>query len=335
MMLVMMDDLDAQVDLAENFLRAGNINRAESLCQEVLDKRHDDLGAFLCLFDAHLARNNYQKASELCDWRLARRPECPDSHICKLVAFGTLSARDVTYDHVHRMNGEKFMAKLRRRLSDYPLRLARAEILYSIYFLDPKDTLRLIEKERLSGQLDPDWLNGIEARVDVYSGNTRRAKSALLKQLAENPQDADALQELAITYFYSGRLLSAIKYARRAKQAAPLQFAESQEVIIASLIGLFPFFWLGQLIITLTIFVTAKVDEELAWPLRFGGILAVVISYGSLLTRFIDIENGGQNLLLLIIIGLGLWSGYILFYFGEIGQKLSDRDKSIKLSKKY
>jgi len=334
-MTAMMDDLDAQVDLAENFLRAGNINRAESLCQEVLDKRHDDLGAFLCLFDVHLARDNYEKASELCDWRLARRPDCPDSHICKLVAHGTLSAREVTYDHVRRLNGENFMAKLRRRLSDYPLRLARAEILYSIYFLDPKDTLRLIEKERISGRLDPDWLDSIEGRVDVYSGNTRRAKSALLKHLAENPQDADALYDLSVTYFYSGRLFSAIKYARRAKQAAPLQSAESQEVIIASLIGLLPLFWLGQLIITLIIFITSKLDEEYAWPLRFGGILAVAIGYGSLLTRFIDIGNGGQNVLLLVIIGLGLWAGYILFYFGEIGQKLSGRNKSIKLSKKY
>lgn len=330
-----MDDLDAQVDLAENFLRAGNINRAESLCKEVLEKRHDDLGAFLCLFDVHLARDDIQKADELCDWRLARRPECPDSHLCKLVSFGTLSAREDMYTHIRRIEGENFMFKLRQRLSNYPLRLARAEILYSVYFLGPKDTLRLIEKERLSGRLEPEWLNNIERNIDVHTGRTRRAKDALLKHLVENPQDADALHDLSVTYFYNGRLFSAIKYARRAKQAAPLQSAESQEVIIASLIGLFPVFWLGQIIITLTIFITSKLDEDLAWPLQFGGILAVAISYGSLLTRVMDLSNGGQNILLLIIIGLGLWAGYIIFYFGEIGRKLSGREKSIKLSKKY
>jgi tetratricopeptide (TPR) repeat protein len=331
----MMDDLDAQIDLAENFLRAGNINRAESLCKEVLDKRHDDLGAFLCLFDVHLARDDFQKASELCDWRLARCPECPESHICKLVAFGTLSARDVTYDHVRRIDGENFMFKLRQRLSNYPLKLARAEILHSVYFQDPRDTLRLIDKERLSGRLDPEWLKSIESRVNVHSGNTRPAKDALLKTLAENPQDAEALHDLSVTYFYSGRLFSAIKYARRAKRIAPLQSAKSQEVIIASLIGLFPFFWLGQIIITLTIFITSKIDEDIAWPLRFGGILAVAISYGKILSGVINLKSGGQNILLLMIIGLGLWAGYILFYFGEIGHKLSGQDKSIKLSKKY
>jgi len=330
-----MDDLDAQIDLAESFLRAGNINRAESLCKEVLEKRHEDLGAFLCLFDIHLARDDLKKADALCDWRLARRPECPDSHLCKLVAFGSLSAREVTYDHVRRMSGENFMFKLRQRLSNYPLRLARAEILHSLYFMETQDTLRLIEAERLSGRLDAKWLDNIERNLDVHSGRIMRAKSALLARLAENPQDADALHDLSVTYFYSGRLFSAIKYARRAKQAAPLQSAESQEVIVASLIGLFPLFWLGQIIITLTIFITAKLDEEIAWPIRFGGILAIAVSYGSLLTRLVNIENGGQNIVLLAIIGLGLWAGYILFYFGEIGYKMSGRDKSVKLSKKY
>ena len=331
----MMDELDAQIELAENFLRAGNIDRAESLCKEVLEKRHNHTAAFLCLFDIHAARDDMQKASQLCDWRLARSPECVDSHLCKLVAFGTLSAREDTYDYVRRMSGENFMVKLRLRLSNHPLKLAQAEILHSLYFLDSKDTFKLIDIERQKGQLDPSWLDRIEGSLDVHSGNTGRAKETLLKQLAENPQDADALHDLSVAYFYSGQLFSAIKFAKRAKQAAPTQTTQSQEVIIASIIGLIPVFWLGQIIITLTIFLTRHLEDYIAWPLRFCGILLLVLSYAGLISKYIWSGAGQENIVLLIVLGLGLWSGYILFYFGAIGYKLSGRDKSIKLSKKY
>lgn len=331
----MIDELDAQVELAENFLRAGNINRAESLSKEVLEKRHDDLGAFLCLFDVHAARDDMQKASELCDWRLARRPECPDSHLCKLVAFGTLSAKEVTYDHVRRMSGENFMFKVRQRLSNYPSKLAQAEILHGLYFLDPQETFKLIEQERLKGNLDPDWLNKIESSLNVYSGNAGRAKDSLLKQLSENPNDSYALHDLALTYFYSGQLFSAIKYARRAKTAAPEESADSQEVVIASIIGLLPIFWIGQIIITLTIFVTRNLEDYIAWPLRFGGLLATVLAYAKVLSFFVDLDKGGNNIILFAIILIGIWAGYIIFYFGEIGRYFSGSKKSIKLSKKY
>ncbi len=331
----MMDELDAQIELAENFLRAGNVNRAEALCKEVLEKRHNHKGAFLCLFDVHLAKDHMQKASELCDWRLARCPECPDSHICKLIAFGTLSSREYVYDHVHRMSGENFMNKLRRRLANHPLKLAEAEILYGVYFLDAQETQQLIRKERHHMRLDSQWLDGIESSLNVHTGNTGRAKEALLQRLSKNPQDAHTLHDLSVAYFFSGRLFRAIKYARKAKEIRPTQSAQSQEVIIASILGLIPVFWLGQIILTLTIFLTRNHEDYIAWPIRFCGLLAILLSYAGLASQFFNLETGSKNFTLLFIILIGVWGYYIFFHFGEIGYKLSNREKSIKLSKKY
>lgn len=330
-----MDDLDVQIDLAENFLRAGNINRAESLCREVLEKRHDDLGAFLCLFDVHMARDKTQDALELCDWRLARCPECSDGHLNKLIAFGVLSNQEPDYDYVRRITGENFMSKIRLRLSNHPLKLAQAEILHSLYFLDSQETLRLVNQERLQARLSPEWLDTIETILNVETGNTAQARHLLVKRLSENPQDTDALHNLAVTDYFSGRLFSAIKYARQAQRSAPEQSALSQEVIIASIIGLLPIFWLGQIIITLTIFASRRLEDYIATPLRFGGLIITMLTYGKLGTTFIELDSGGANIVLMVIILIGIWSGYILFFFGEIGSKVSGRKKSIKLSKKY
>lgn len=331
----MTDELDAQIDLAENFLRAGNINRAEKLCKEVLEKRHDDRGAFLCLFDVHVAQNKMQEASDLCDWRINRRPECPDSHLCKLVAFGTLSARESTYDHILQMTGENFMSKIRLRLANYPLKLAQAEILHNLYFKSPQETLKRIDQERIKARLNPKWLDNIESSIDVHIGNTVRARTSLKKKLAENPQDAEALYDLAVTDFFSGKLFSAMKHAKQAKQYAPEQSAQSQEVIIASIIGLLPPFWIGQIIITLTVFITRSLEDYIAWPLRFGGVIAAVLAYSHLAQRFVKVETASGNIMLIFIILIGVWAGYITFYFGEIGSKLSERKSSIKISKKY
>lgn len=333
--MAMMDDLDVQIDLAENFLRAGNITRAESLCREVLEKRHDDLGAFLCLFDVHMAQDKTQDALELCDWRLARRPECADGHLNRLIAFGVLSNQEPDYDYVRQITGENFMSKIRLRLSNHPLKLAQAEILYSLYFLDPQDTLRLVNQERLQARLSSEWLDTIETVLNVETGNTVQARQLLVKRLSENPQDTDALHNLAVTDYFSGRLFSAIKYARQAQRTAPEQSALSQEVIIASIIGLLPIFWLGQIIITLTIFASRRLEDYLAMPLRFGGLIVMILAYGKLVTKFIELDSGGANIVLTVIILIGIWAGYILFSFGEIGSKVSGRKKSIKLSKKY
>ncbi len=330
-----MDELDAKVDLAENFLRAGNTNRAEELCREVLSQRHNDRGAFLCLFDIHMARDQIQEAFDLCKWRLARTPECPESHICKLIAFGRLSAQDPTYDHVRRMTGENYMSGLRLRLANYPFILARAEIIHSVYFLDSQDTLKLIELERQKGHLDPIWLNDIERSLNVHTGNTGLAKPALMERLSKNPLDAGALHDLSVVYFFSGRLFSAIKYARQAKKAAPEQSAESQEVIIASVMSLLPLFWLGHIIIVLTVFLGRSLEDYLAMPLRYGGLLGTILAYGGVLTHFLESEAGGNNIILIVILMVGGWSAYILFSFGSIGTFFSKRSKSVGLSKKY
>lgn len=331
----MMDELDAQVDLAENFLRAGNHNRAETLCREVLEKRHDDLGAFLCLFDIHLEKDKLKDALELCDWRLARRPECPQSHLCKLIAYGTLSAQEVTYDHIRRIKGDNLMSKTRVRLANHPLFLARAEILYSVYFLDPQEAFQQIDIERQKGQLDSVWLDSIESRLQVHTRHTSVARHSVMKRLAENPHDADTLHDMSLVSFFSGRLPSAIKYARRAKQFAPEQSAINQEVIIASIIGLIPIFWIGQIIITLTLFITRNLEEYAATPLRFGGVLATVMSYVAIFSRFTNIQTTTNYYVLAALLCVAAWAGYIIFYFGDIGHKISGQEKSIKLSKKY
>ena len=331
----MKDELHAQIDLAENFLRAGNIRRAEELCREVLKKRHDDLGAFLCLFDVLLVQNNLQKASDLCDWRLNRCPECPDSHLCKLVAVGRLSAQEATYEHILQMTGENLMSKIRLRLANYPLRLAEAEIIHSFYFQSNKQTLGLIKQERLKARLSPQWLDNIENAIDVYTGNTRRARKSIEKQLAENPQDANALYDLAVTDFYSGKLLTAIKHAKQAQQYAPEESAQSQEVIIASIIGLLPPFWIGQILITLTVLITKEIEDYFVWPVRFVGLIAVLLAYAHLLLRFVSLEAVNSNVLLVLLLLIMSWAGYILFSFGDIGRKLSRRKTSINVSKKY
>ncbi len=331
----MMDELDAQVDLAENLIRAGNLPRAEEICRDVLKERPDDLGAYDALFSIHLRRDELQAAYELCDWRLARCPECPDTYLNKLVAYGRLSALDMDYEPMRLAKGESFMTNIRPRLSNYPLRLAQAEILHAVYFKDTQAALKLVRYERDKGHLSPDWLNMIEASLGVYAGDSALSRDLLVQQLTENAQDFSALNGISVIDYYRGALFSAMKYARRAKRADPEQAALSQEVIVASLMGMIPVFWPAQIIITLSVFLSSKLEDYLAVVVRYGGVLATMLLYGFLSTKIMEMGYGNNNLMLLSVILMGAWTYYILFAFHDVGSYFSGRSKSIKLSDKY
>lgn len=327
--------LDNDILVAENFLKAGNLHRAEEICQEVLQQRHDHLGAFLCLFDVHLEKNNYQAAYDLCHWRLTRRPECPDSYICQLIATALVSQDNHELDIARRSKGEALMVKIRTRLANYPLTLMRAEILYSYYFLDPKETLKLIKQARKEGQLNPAWLTSIEDHILINTHNLGLARTALQKRLELNPQNPIALQDYARINFFCGRLLSAIKYARQARRLNPKSARKNQEIIIAAMISLIPLFWAGHIMISLTQLIASKLAEESAMVVKFFGLIAIIIAYAEILTHFTNIETQYEDVFRVIIVSIGLWAGYLIFFFGGISDKLSQNDRLVKISPKY
>lgn len=330
-----MDEFDAKTELAETFLRAGNDHRAEEICTEVLAQCHDHLGAFQCLFDVHLERDNFKQALDLCDWRLARCPTCPQTHLCKLVAFGNLCNEDVAYDYVKTMQGERFMATLRPRFENYPFMAARAEIIFSYYFLDAKETLDLIIQERTKGHLDPNWLDQLESSLGMRVGDMVGAEDFLQKRLSENAQDPYALHNLSVIKFFRGRLLSAINYARQAKRVAPERSAESQEVIFFSFLSLLPVFWPGHAVIALSLFLTRNFEDYLAFPSRFLAVVLTCVLYAQIYSLTLGQIGMGDTIQAVLILFFGLWAGYVLFYFGDIGTFFGKRAKSVKLSKKY
>lgn len=331
----MTNKLDAQVELAENFLRAGNIQRAEEICRDVLQKDHHNLGAYEGLFSVHVAKRDYQAAYELCDWRLGRQPECPDTYVNKLVALAHLDADNWDYEFMRILKGKKFMAATRPRLANYPLHLAQAEVLYRVYFLDSQEAIKRIEYERQKGRLSPEWLDRLEASLTGYTGDTSRSRELLVRHLAENPQDFEALNELSITDYHRGRLFSAIKYARQAKRAAPEQAAMGQEVIIFSIIGLIPLFWLGQLMMSLTVLLSSRAADYVSASARYAGLILTVLAYGGICSKIMEQGFGNNNLLITVLIVIGIWVYYVLFSFQEISRSMTGKTKSIELNNKY
>ena len=69
--------------------------------------------------------------------------------------------------------------------------------------------------------------------------------------------------------------------------------------------------------------------------MRFVGLIAVLLAYAHLLLRFVSLEAVNSNVLLVLLLLIMSWAGYILFSFGDIGRKLSRRKTSINVSKKY
>ena len=331
----MSDQLNKNLAAAEALFSAGNISRAKEFAQDILHKQDDHVGAFNCLFDIYMAQDDYASAIKLCKWRLMRCPECPDANLSHLIAFAHVEQEDISYAWSYNPKAEALMGNIRTRLRNHPYHLARTEIIYSYYFGETTETLALIENARNTGYVSRVWLDDVETNVSRRSGKILKSRKMLQEALAENPEDYDTVFSLSLTNYYAGFLFSSVKQAQIAKRLAPELSGLSQEIKIASLIGLCPLFWPAQIFITLSAFISGRFNTDLEGPVKLGIFYVSVLFCGFIVTRLMDMTSS-LRVPLLIILGLNVvWSMYVLFSFLEIGNFWVKRKKSIKLSKKY
>jgi len=311
----MSDQLNKNLAAAEALFSAGNISRAKEIAQDILHKQDDHVGAFNCLFDIYMARDDYASAIKLCKWRLMRCPECPDANLSHLIAFAHVEQEDISYAWSYNPKAEALMGNIRTRLRNHPYHLARTEIIYSYYFGETTETLALIENARNTGYVSRVWLDDVETNVSRRSGKILKSRKMLQEALAENPEDYDTVFSLSLTNYYAGFLFSSVKQAQIAKRLAPELSGLSQEIKIA--------------------FISGRFNTDLEGPVKLGIFYVSVLFCGFIVTRLMDMTSS-LRVPLLIILGLNVvWSMYVLFSFLEIGNFWVKRKKSIKLSKKY
>ena len=343
----MVTTINSQVHLAKNFYDAGNLQRAKEICQEVLQKQPNHLGAFLQLFTVHIEKGEFQAAHDLCLKRLEQNPECPDAHIYRLMAFIHLCYSDPNIDNKStrkelRRKSQNYMREIRTRLSNHPLTLRQAEIIYSEYFLGSKHTLKLIKQERRAKKLDTHFLDNCESRNHIRNKSLLAAKRALKKKLEREPLNAYALHQYAKINLFSGQLLSAIKYARQAQTLDPKNAKANQEIIIFALISLCPLLWPGHIVISLTLIISSQFNDIFADILKIFGIFIILMIYFYLLL-FLDpmLKQLISNTDIRIVADLALifiiykWADYLMFFFGNISRRLGKKRVSIKLSPEY
>ena len=341
----MVDNVNSQAHLARNFYRAGNLQRAKDICQEILQKQPNHWGAFTCLFDVYFERDELQANYDLCLKRLEQNPECPDSLIYQVIAYGRLCNSKYNYishQDLLRIKGEHYLRKINTRLSNYPLKLSEAKILHSDYFLGSKQTLKLIKQARKIGKLSPKWLDSIESNIHVRNKNLLAAKKVFKKRLTDDPLNARILKDYAELNFFCGQLLSAIKYARQAKSLNPKNAKACQEIIIFALISLCPLFWLGHIIIFATLIISSQFKLKYAYSIKRYSLKFIPIIYFYLLLLLDPkLKQLISNTDIRIVADLALtfiiykWAKYLMFSFGNISRRLEEKRVSVKLSPEY
>lgn len=330
-----MTSLQNKTEHAQAMLRAGSYKRAKELCREILEKEDDNLEAFEILFETHMEQNKFVKALATCNWRLERVPQCAQAHMLKFLPLGNLKQKK---------EAASLIKAIRHRFADYPFHLEQSEILYSHFFKSSGDTFRRIKNARKEGIINPAWLDEIESYERAKSGHIFSSQKLLAESLERNPENYDAIHNLAVTRFLVGRLFSAIKLARQAKRLKPERAAECNEVIFASFIGLTPMFWGGQFFIIWVATLTTRIPWLIRGPFNIAGFLLAFLIQGIIFTP-LGILMGGTvdevhtpftSVIVTIFGGLQFfWIIYLLFGFQRIGQSLSDKKKNIKLSKNY
>ncbi len=308
-------------------MRAGNLNRAKDLCREILEKDDSHFDAFGTLIDVRLKQEDLLRARALCEWRLERHPECEDTNLTHLTVLGLIGEK---------APGRKCIENLRLLLADQPISLQQAELLYSHYFGSKRQTRLLIKQARESGYFSESWLDGIEAENRSESGHIFSTIKLLRKSLIDDPENPDDLYALSVLSVFTGKLPSAIRYARQGRQIDPSIAPAFSEVIFAATVGFIPLVWAAQIYIVLN----ATLTTRLFWLFRIPfNLFFIVLAFAIQGLIFIPIAYLSEPLHefvagLSVITNL-IWGLYLLFGFQKIGMARSKRDIDVGLSPDY
>lgn len=322
-----MSVLDNMVTTAVAYRRAGNLARAEEIASKVLGQDIGNLGAYDCLFHVLLDKKDFMGANRLSKWRLSQHPNCVQTNMNFLLLLGATLHQDKAANQI---------AYIRANLGDSPLFVQEAEIIYSHYFSKPGNTLSLIEKARLSGELSSDWLDYFERLTREQAGHIFARRRFLEADLTEEPNDAQTIMELADIHFLTARPFNAIRAAKRGKILMPSRANRFKLVQIFSYLSLCPLIWGAQFCILFKVTVIDRAGLLLLLPLLCLGLILgaflelVIISPARLLGP--ETYNTVKNICLIANI---IWGLALIFAFDLMDSNFSDEEKSIKLSKDY
>jgi tetratricopeptide (TPR) repeat protein len=322
----MEDDLEAKVLTAQAMLRAGNLNRAKDLAQEVLKKQDDNLDAFEVLYDVRVANQSYGQALALTLWRLERLPNCPYAAVFQLHALCLLKRKS---------EATKLFKALQDRLANHPIHLEQARLYYAYHFWPPRKARKLIQQSREKGYFDPQWLDSLEADTRAESGHIYTSRKMMNEALAETPNDPDLLYALSVTNVLTGRLPTALRQAKLAKEVDPPMAPAYNEVIVVATMGLIPIFWGAMAFIVLN----ASVSTRLPWLIRIPfNYLFMAIGLGISMIIPIAMDSANMNvppLNVLIVFGNIGFALYLLFGFQHIGMARARKKQDFTFSRDY
>ena len=326
-----MTSLANKTEHARAMYLAGNYKRVKEICREVLEKDDTNFDAFEILFETHMAKKDTVKALAICTWRLKRVPHCADAHLLKFLPLGQMKRR---------AEAKALIEAVRIRFSDWPFHLEQSEILYSHFFKNSGDTIWRLKRAREAGNICPDWLDEIESFERAKKGHIFSSQKLIAKSLERDPHNYEAVFSLAVTRFFVGRLISALRLAKRAKRLNPQRAAECNEVIFACYVGMFPPFWGAQFFIVWVATITTRIFWLLRGPFNIAGFFLAFIIQALILSPLGHLKDEPQNPIMETLTNFSIifqffWMIYLLFGFQHIGQMLADKKKTVKLSKKY
>lgn len=322
----MTTDLNTQAETAKAFLRAGNLDRAQEICEQILQKQDDHLAAFDTLFDVYGHRDQPAKRIELSRWRLQRLPNCTDANLNLLIALGETGQKERAYAH---------LLALRERLANYPAARVNAELIYSSHFEKPKKTLKKIKAAREDGLIEASYLDDLEEGERGRAGHVFTSRKMLEASLKENPEDFFTLYQSAIMNFLTGRIFRAIRQAKHARQADPKQAVIANEVLYASYISLIPFFFSAYLFAVGNATFVARLPFLLRIPFNYALFFATLLLAGFMLEAMSQIGVPKDFAAPVFMVCHFGWLLYIFLGFQKIGPALARRKKDKKLSKDY
>jgi len=321
-----MTDLNTQAETARAFLSAGNLDRAQEICEQILQKQDDHLGAFDTLFDVYGQKDQPAKRLNLSEWRLERLPNCRDANLNLLIALGETQQKNRAYQH---------LLALRERLANYPAALVNAELIYSSHFEKPKKMLKTIKAAREQGLIETAYLDDLEKNARGQAGHVFISRKMLEASLRDNPEDFFTLYQSSIINFFTGRIFRAIKQAKQAREVDPKQAIMANEVLYASYISLIPFFFFAYLFVIGNATFVARLPFLLRIPFNYFFFFSTLILWSLMLTGLKQLGVLTDITVPIFMICHFGWLVYIFVGFQKIGPALAKRKKDKKLSKNY
>jgi tetratricopeptide (TPR) repeat protein len=320
------DDIEAKVLTAQAMLGAGNLNRAKDLAQQVLKKQDDNLDAFEVLYDVRLADQSYGQALALCLWRLERLPNCPYAAVFQLHSLCLLKRK---------REATQLFKTLQDRLGNHPFHLEQARIYYAYHFWPPSKARKLIQASKEKGYFDPKWLETLEADTRAESGHIYTSRKMMNEALAESPNAPDLLYALAVTNVLTGRLPTALKQAKQAKEVDPPMAPAYNEVVVVATLGLIPIFWGAMTFIILN----ASVATRLPWLIRIPfNYLFMALGIGVSMIVPIAMDAMNMNVPALnafILLGNIGFAIYLLFGFQHVGMSRARKKQNFNFTQDY